>query len=378
MNNTLLYLVTEDWYFISHRLNLALEAQKKGFRVCVACRNSGRLDEIKAYGIECYPLDWNRGSLNVFSVIKGIIETRRVLHKVKPQIFHLVSIQSIITGCIATLFNDKIGKVLAFTGLGTLVISENIRVKFLRFILSVVIYFCSRNKLTKILVQNIDDQKLLIRKFYCSKSNVDIIRGSGVDIKYYCYQHEPEYPPFIVTYVGRFLKDKGIETLVKAFSIINENNLDIKLLLVGAPDSANSSSISINYLKQAIKENKNIQWEGEVSDIRKIWKKSHIAVLPSKREGLPMSLLEAAASGKPIVSTDVPGCREIAIEGLNAVTFEVDNIVKLANAIIYLCNNDKIRKEFGIRSRKLVESDMSEEEVIKKTIEKYEKLCVQL
>ena len=187
MNNTLLYLVTEDWYFISHRLNLALEAKDKGFRVCVACRNSGRLDEIKAYGIECYPLDWNRGSLNVFSVIKGIIETRRVLHKVKPQIFHLVSIQSIITGCIATLFNDKIGKVLAFTGLGTLVISENIRVKFLRFILSVVIYFCSRNKLTKILVQNIDDQKLLIRKFYCSKSNVDIIRGSGVDIKYYCY-----------------------------------------------------------------------------------------------------------------------------------------------------------------------------------------------
>ena len=219
---------------------------------------------------------------------------------------------------------------------------------------------------------------MLIKEFYCSKSNVDIIRGSGVDIKYYCYQHEPEYPPFIVTYVGRFLKDKGIETLVKAFSIINENNLDIKLLLVGAPDSANSSSISISYLKQAIKENKNIQWEGEVSDVRKIWKKSHIAVLPSKREGLPMSLLEAAASGKPIVSTDVPGSREIAIDGLNAVTFDVDNIVKLANAIIYLCNNDKIRKEFGIRSRKLVESDMSEEEVIKKTIEKYEELYVQL
>ena len=91
-----------------------------------------------------------------------------------------------------------------------------------------------------------------------------------------------------------------------------------------------------------------------------------------------MSLLEAAASGKPIVSTDVPGCREIAIDGLNAVTFDVDNIVKLANAIMYLCNNDKIRKEFGIKSRKLVESDMSEEEVIKKTLEKYEELCVQL
>ena len=161
----------------------------------------------------------------------------------------------------------------------------------------------------------------------------------------------------------------GPEILMKEL-LDSYNEKPVHALDVSTPTGLN--------IQMYITENKNIQWEGEVSDIRKIWKKSHIAVLPSKREGLPMSLLEAAASGKPIVSTDVPGCREIAIDGLNAVTFDVDNIVKLANAIIYLCNNDKIRKEFGIRSRKLVESDMSEEEVIKKTIEKYEKLCVQL
>ena len=113
---------------------------------------------------------------------------------------------------------------------------------------------------------------------------------------------------------------------------------------------------------------------GEISDVREIWKQSHIAILPSKREGLPKSLLEAASAGRPIIATDVPGCREIAKNGENAVTVKVNNVEELYNAIIYLSENHKMRKYYGLKSRNLVKSDMSEEEVIKNTLLMYKKL----
>ena len=169
---------------------------------------------------------------------------------------------------------------------------------------------------------------------------------------------------------------KGIENLIEAFSIIRDKKLDIKLWLVGEPDYGNISSVTKEYLENAISVNKNIEWKGKVSNIKKIWKNSHIAVLPSKREGLPLSLLEAAACGKPIVASDVPGCREIAISGFNAILFDVDNIVQLADSIIYLSLQHKLRKDFGINSRSLVEKDMSEKEVIQETIKVYENLLV--
>ena len=376
MNNCLLYLVTEDWYFISHRLKLALSAKNRGYRVCLACRDNGHIDEIKKYGIDCYQIDWDRGSLNIFSFIKNIIEIRNIIKKTNPSIIHLVSMQTIITGCFALIFNRKVGKVFAFTGLGTLFLSIGIKVKILRFILKNIISFYSRMKNTRILVQNIDDKKLLLTKFKCSQTNIQIIRGSGVDINFFVYTKEPEYPPYIVTFVGRFLKDKGIENLIKAFSIIREKNLDIKLWLVGEPDNENLSSVSKEYIEKVLEENKNIYWKGKVSDIKTIWKNSHIAVLPSRREGLPLSLLEAAACGKPLIASDVPGCREIAITGFNALTFDVENIEQLADSIIHLVSDHQMRKDFGIKSRSLVEKDMSEKQVIEETIKVYEDLMI--
>ena len=376
MRKSLLFLVTEDWYFASHRLKLAISAKKKGYRVCLAARNNGYMKIIKKQGIECFPIDWNRGSFNACSFIKNIIEIKNIIKTIKPEIVHLVSIQTIITGCLSLLFYKKIGKVLAFTGLGTLFISNGLKEKSLRFMLKVILFYFSRTKDTLILVQNKDDKKLLLSKFFCRKTNIRIIRGSGVDTSYYSYAEEPVYPPFIVSFVGRFLKDKGIENLIEAFSIIRDKNLDIKLWLVGEPDYGNISSVTKEYLENAISVNKNIEWKGKVSNIKKIWKNSHIAVLPSKREGLPLSLLEAAACGKPIVASDVPGCREIAISGFNAILFDVDNIVQLAEAIIYLSLQHKLRKDFGINSRSLVEKDMSEKEVIQETIKVYENLLV--
>ena len=170
------------------------------------------------------------------------------------------------------------------------------------------------------------------------------------------------------------IKDKGIEALFNAFHLVNKTNKNINLLIAGSIDRSNPSAIDESYIKRELSKNKNISWLGEVSDVKKLWKKSHIAILPSRREGLPKSLLEAAASGKAIIATDVPGCREIAINNVNAITVPLDNTVELAKAIEYLSKNHKIRKTYGLKSRELVERDMSEEIIINKTIFIYENL----
>ena len=148
------------------------------------------------------------------------------------------------------------------------------------------------------------------------------------------------------------------------------------MIIAGSIDYLNPSTISEEYIKNAISNNSNISWIGEVSNVKELWRKSHIAVLPSKREGLPKSLLEAAASGRAIIATDVPGCREVAINKVNAVTVSVDNDIELADAIKYLSKNHYLRKEFGLKGRRLVEDLMSEEIIIDKTISIYENLYI--
>ena len=180
----------------------------------------------------------------------------------------------------------------------------------------------------------------------------------------------------MVAFVGRLLEDKGIKTLLEAFKIVNTRKLNIKLMIVGSLDYNNPSSISKKYLESVISNVKNINYLGEVQDIRKVWEKAHIAILPSKREGLPKSLLEAASAGRPIIATDVPGCREIAINKINAITIPLNDVKKLSEAIILLSENNELRKMYGLRSRKLVESDMSEEIVIQKTLSIYENLII--
>ena len=206
------------------------------------------------------------------------------------------------------------------------------------------------------------------------KNKIHLILGSGVNTKYFEVEKEPDYPPIIVTYLGRIIKDKGIENLIDAFNIVNETNKEIYLIIAGSIDYLNPSTISEEYIKNAISNNSNISWIGEVSNVKELWRKSHIAVLPSKREGLPKSLLEAAACGRAIISTNVPGCREIAINGVNAKLVNFGNVRQLSKAILFLSENHLVRKSYGLKSRELVESDMSEDKVIKNTLSFYKKL----
>ena len=372
MNKNLVYIVSEDWYFLSHRLALARNAMRKGFNVFVVCKNTGKLDKIKSYGFKCYELNASRNNTSIVTSIKELINIRLIIKTIKPSIVHLVALRPIIMGLIGIILINNIKVVSSITGMGSIFLSKNLKIRFLKYFIFVFLFISFKRKKNNIIVQNKDDYNFFLKKFNINKNRIFLIRGSGVDTNYFNYVKEPSVNSIIVTFVGRLIKDKGIETLFEAFKKVKNKN--IYLLIAGNIDTSNPSAITEKYINSELKKNKNISWLGEVKNIKKLWEKSHIAILLSKREGLPKSLLEAAASGRAIIATDVAGCREIAINNYNAITVKLDNVDELAAAIRYLATNHGIRKQFGIESRKLVEKDMSDEIIINKTISIYESL----
>ena len=378
MNKNLVYLVSEDWYFLSHRLSLAKEAMRVGYNVHVVCKDTGMLCKIKDYGFKCYELKSNRSNTSLLNLIKEILNIRSIIKNINPSIVHLVAFRSILLGLSSLILINNIKIIASITGLGSIFLSKNLKVKFFKFLIILFLFINFKRKNINIIVQNKDDYNFCLKTLNCKKYKIFIVRGSGVDINYFKYGEEPPSPPIVITFVGRLIKDKGVETLINAFHIVSKTNKNINLLIAGNIDSLNPSAINRKYINSELSKNKNISWLGEVSNIKALWKKSHIAILPSRREGLPKSLLEAAASGKAIIATDVPGCREIAINNVNAITVPIDNDIKLAKAIEYLSKNPQVRKEYGLKSRELVEEDMSEEIIINKTISIYENLYIKV
>ena len=372
MSKKILYLVTEDWYFLSHRLPLALATQKKGYEVYVACKDTGKIDLIKQHNFNCFNLNIQRGTFSFFAILKNVIEIRKVIKKTNISILHAVSVQSIILGLLAIFFNHKIKFVATLTGLGTFFLAKSIKEKIIKLFLTLFFILNFKKTNTKIIVQNKDDKNYVNKILLCPKSKISLIRGSGVDINLHKFIEEPPHPPIILSYVGRLIKDKGVENLIEAFKRAYAKNKNIKLILAGSLDTNNIRPISKKYIENNSKSN--IEFLGEVEDIREIWKVSHIAVLLSKREGLPKSLLEAAASGRAIISTDVPGSREIAINSVNAILVKKNDIEEISKAILLLAARHDLRKSYGLKSRELVESDMSEEYVIKNTLSLYKSL----
>lgn len=372
MNKELIYLVSEDWYFLSHRLTLAKSAMDRGYIVHVICKNTGMLNEIKSHGFKCYELKLNRNNTSIFNIFKEILNIRLIIKKIQPSLIHLVAFRSILLGLSSLIFVNNIKIISSITGMGSIFLSKNIKIKLLKYIIIIFLFINFRRKNNIIIVQNKDDYNFFLKKFKININKIFLIRGSGVNIKYFQYMKEPSINPIMITFVGRLIRDKGIETLFAAFKKVSAVNKNINLLIAGDIDASNPSAISKNYIEQELKENKNISWLGNINNIKKLWNKSHIAILPSRREGLPKSLLEAAACGKPIIATDVPGCREIAINNYNAITVPLDDADELAKAIKYLSCNHKVRKSYGLKSRELVETDMSEEIIVNKTISIYE------
>lgn len=351
----LIFLVTEDWYFVSHRLPMARAAQAAGFEVHVVTRVDRHGGQIEAEGFHLHPLEWRRGSANPVGFLLGVYRIRSLYKKLAPDIVHHVAMQPSIMGSLAALGLSP-ARLNAVAGFGFAFTSKTLQARLVRTVLSVLMRNLFNRPGSMLLVQNPDDRADAVA-LGVDANRIALIPGSGVDVDALTPLPEPD-GPITAAYVGRLLADKGLDALLAAHELLQHRGLPIRLLLAGEPDPANPASIPRSTM-DAWKRRTGISVLGHVSDIRTVWADAHIAVLPSRREGLPMSLLEAASCGRPIVATDVPGCREIARDGVNAILVPVDDPVALAEGIARLASDPELRRRYGIQSRKLAETEFA-------------------
>jgi glycosyltransferase involved in cell wall biosynthesis len=366
----LLYVVTEDWYFLSHRLPMAHAARAAGFDVHVATRVVDGRSAIEAEGFALHPVPFVRGRASPLVSLRTIIALRRVQREVAPMVTHHVALQAAVLGSLAAVGRPG-GRVNALTGFGHAFISNSPRTRTLRAMIRLVLNWMSNRPDSVALVQNPDDRASLLA-LGIPADRVALIPGSGVDIDRLKPAPEPPGAP-TVAFVGRLLDDKGIRTLVEAHRLLRRRGSDVELLIAGTPDPANPASVDE---REAAAWNREpgIQWLGHVSDIAGLWARACIAVLPSRREGLPKSLLEAAACGRPMVATDVPGCREVVRPGETGLLVPPDDAPALAEAIATLAASPELRARYGAAARRLAVERFSADAIGRATVELYRRL----
>jgi glycosyltransferase involved in cell wall biosynthesis len=363
----LLYLVSEDWYFLSHRLPMARAARAAGYEVHVATRVVDGGSAITAEGFALHPLHWRRGSTNPIDFVKAIAEVRRVYRALAPDLVHQVAFWPSIVGSLAAT-RLATRRVSALAGLGFAFTSDTLKARVVRALLRPFLRPLLSGDRAAVLVQNPDDFAAMTA-LGIPRAQIFVIPGSGVDIEQLRVLPEPT-GPITMAYVGRLLDDKGLRTLVAAQALLAARGDNIRLLIAGDADPANPASIPPTEI-DAWRTRPMVEVLGHVPDIATIWANAHIAVLPSRREGLPKSLLEAAAYGRPIVATDVPGCREIARAGVNALLVPVDDAQALAAAVQQLAHNADLRAQFAVAGRALVEREFASTRVGPETVKLY-------
>ncbi|MGB0055853.1 MAG: glycosyltransferase family 4 protein [Methyloceanibacter sp.] len=367
----ILYVVTEDWYFLSHRLPMARAAKNAGYEIHVATRLNSARAAIGAEGFTPHALSWQRGSLSPTRSLAGVAELRKLLREFKPDILHNISLKPVLLGSIASLGLSSIAVVNSLTGLGTLFVSNHRKSEFTRPLVIAALKALLKRPNTRTIVQNPDDRRFVLG-LGVPESSVDLIPGSGVDTAHFTPLPEPP-PPITAAYVGRMLADKGLMTLIQAYSLATSRGLKLQLLLAGDTDRENPGSLAPEQLREFASAF-GINWLGHVADIREVWARAHIAVLASRREGLPKSLLEAAACRRPMIATDTPGCREIAIRDETALTFPVDDAPALAEALTQMAGDGEMRARLGKRARELVEEKFSADVIGKQIVALYQSL----
>jgi glycosyltransferase involved in cell wall biosynthesis len=366
----LLYVVSEDWYFLSHRLPMARAARDAGFEVHVATKinDSADADAIAAEGLIVHYVPFQRGRL--LGSLTTIRALRRLHGKLNPTIVHHVSLQYSVLGLIAAIGRPA-ACINSFTGLGYAFTSDSLRARMIaRLTRSLLRVLLDRRDIVT-LVQNADDRDAML-KLGIGPSRIAMIRGSGVDVNRLTPLPEPAGPG-TAAFVGRLLEDKGIRTLIAAHRLLRQRGVGLQLLLAGIPDPANPASVSEQEVAAWSKE-AGVVWLGQVGDISTVWERAHFAVLPSRREGLPMSLLEAAACQRAMIASDVPGCREIVIHEQTGLLFPVDVASALADAMAKLAGAPELRARYAAAARSMVVANFSADIIGRQTVELYRQL----
>jgi glycosyltransferase involved in cell wall biosynthesis len=370
----LIFLVTEDWYFWSHRLPMARAAQQAGFDVAVATRVTAHGDRIEAAGFRLLPMRWRREEIGLFASLGAIIEIYRLYRRERPFMVHHVAHKAAILGAVAALL-ARVPRMVSFiAGVGYMGTSRSRHAQLVGAAARLLWAVLLLRRHCRVIVQNDDDRAVIEALRPGAADRIVVIRGSGVDLDHFQPLPEPPEPPVTAAFVGRMIAIKGVATLVEAQRLLHADGIALQLLLAGTPDLANPSSFDEATLRDW-SNRPGVVWYGHSEDVREVWASAHIAALASNGgEGVPKTLLEAAAVGRAIVATDVPGNRDIARNGVNAILVPPGDARALADALKSLASDPAKRRIYAVAGRKLAAEGFSEEAVSAATVALYHEL----
>jgi glycosyltransferase involved in cell wall biosynthesis len=368
----ILYLAGDDRHFWQHRGGLARAVRRAGAEVALAAPPGPLRGTLEEAGLHFYPVPLRRGNRNPCREISALREIAVVLRSFRPHLVHQITFKPIVLGSLAARWCGRPARVASVTGLGYVFTGGGIARALLRTVAESGYRMALRGARVRAIFENPDDQALFLRRGLVAPERARLILGAGVDTRRFTPAPEPPKPVTIVL-AARLLWDKGVGELIEAARILRAEGADFRVLLAGSPDPANPAAIGEGQLHA---------WEkqglarrlGHVEDMPRLLADCHIACLPSYREGLPVSLMEAAASGLPIVTTDAPGCREIVREGVNGLLVPVRDAAALARALGRLVRDEEERRRMGTAGRALVLERFSVEHVIEQTLTVYREL----
>lgn len=368
----LLFLVTEDWYFYSHRLPPARAARAAGYDVVVVTRVGKRGPDILAEGFSLVPLGLSRRSRNPFRELATIAQIVGIYWRERPDIVHHVALKPVLYGSLAALVRRP-AVVNAMAGMGFLFTSGSRKAGFLRAAVVRGFRVLLNAGRSVLILQNPDDRSMMVSGGLVEASRVRLIRGSGVDIEKFSPTPEPEGQA-VVMLPSRMLWDKGVGEFVEAAGILRARGVQARFVLVGNGDPDNPASIPDSQLK-AWHDSGVVESWGHCADMPDALAKATLVCLPSYREGLPKVLLEAAACARALVATDAPGCREIVRHGENGLLVPLRDASALAHAIELLLNDPDRRMAMAKQGRRMVELEFSESRVAEETLAVYREIC---
>lgn len=372
MNKKLFIVVNVDWFFLSHRKDVALVAKETGWDVTIVTADTGKLKDIEALGLKTINLPMSRSGMNIVQELKTLNWLRKLYKREKPDVVHHVGMKTILWGTLAAKFSRVHGVVNAISGLGGFFAEDN--KGLLSKIMPKVLRFSHNRPNLLCIFQNNDDWDLYVKHNIINYNQGRFIKGSGVDLNQFCFAPQPTEGKIRVILTARMIVEKGVFLLTEAAERLRSKYQDtVEFLLIGGLDD-HPGAITKEQL-DTVCDGIYIQWLGYRTDIAELLKSCHIVAFPSYyMEGLPKSLIEADAIGRPIITSNSVGCKETVIDGYNGFLIQPKDVDALTERLDLLISNKELRTQMGANARKYAEEYFTIDTVIERHLSIYNEL----
>jgi glycosyltransferase involved in cell wall biosynthesis len=370
---TIVFFISEDWYFLSHRLALAEACRDAGWKVVIATRVGQRGAEIARAGLTLEPVPLDRGGMNPLRDLGALRALLAILRRHRPDVLHAVGLKPVLYGSLAASLAGTPHVVAALAGMGSILSGAAKGAGAMRTLLLAGLRPLLDRERVRVVVQNDDDRAQVLANGLAKAERIVTIRGSGVDLDAFPALDPPPAPPVVFALVARMLIDKGVPEAVEAIGLVRARGIDATLKLVGAPDPANPMSFGDAQMR-AIAATPGVTWDGASDDIVGVWRGAHVAVLPSWREGMPKALLEALACARPVITTDTAGCRDVIEPGVEGLLVPLKDPKALAEAMARLAGDAGLRARMGLAARLRAEVRFDRRRVVEAHLALYRSL----